>query len=94
MSVQHVTINPGNNKIYSKNIINVLGVLLNPKLLWSQHASNTIIKANRHLNAIKLIRRFFNTKELTQLITSNFYSILYYNIEMWHIRSLKLNLKQ
>ena len=29
-----------------------------------------------------------------QLITSNFYSILYYNSEIWHIQSLKCNLKQ
>ena len=43
--------------------------------------------------AIKLIRRFFTTKELLQLITSNFFSILYYNSEIWHIPSLKCNLK-
>ena len=29
-----------------------------------------------------------------QLITSNFYSVLYYNSEIWHLQSLKTNLKQ
>ena len=29
-----------------------------------------------------------------QLITSNFYSVLYYNSEIWHLHALKSNLKQ
>ena len=29
-----------------------------------------------------------------QIITSNYYSVLYYNSEIWHINSLKTNLKQ
>ena len=33
-------------------------------------------------------------KELLQLITSNYYSILYYNSEIWHLPSLNVNLKQ
>ena len=51
-------------------------------------------KANNALNAIRLIRKYFNTPELLQLITSNFYSILYNNSEIWHIPSLKATLKQ
>ena len=40
-----------------------------------------------------MIKNFFSTKELLQLVTSNFYSILYYNSEIWHLQSLKSNLK-
>ena len=50
---------------------------------------STITKANHSLNALKLIRKYFNTTELISLITSNFYSILYYNSEVWLIHSLK-----
>ena len=46
------------------------------------------------LNAIRLIRKFFTKRELLGLITSNFYSILYYNLEIWHLPSLKTTLKQ
>ena len=47
------------------------------------------------IGAIKLIKRFFSKKEILQLITSNFYSVLYYNSEIWHIPSLNKNtLKQ
>jgi hypothetical protein len=41
-----------------------------------------------------LIRQFFNTKELLGLITSNFYSILYYNSEVWNLPTIKPQLKQ
>ena len=34
------------------------------------------------------------TKELLQLITSNYYSILYYNSEIWHQKTLKPRLTQ
>ena len=45
-------------------------------------------------NAIRLIRKFFTKRELLSLITSNFYSILYYNSEIWHLPTLKATLKQ
>ena len=44
--------------------------------------------------AIRMIRKYFTTKELLQLITSNLYSILFYNSEIWHIPSLNSTLKQ
>ena len=78
----------------SSKTINVLGVLFDQKLQWSDHIASCIAKSNRALSAIRLIRKFFTTKELLQLVTSNFFSILYYNSEIWHLQSLKVNLKQ
>ena len=49
------------------------------------HIANCISKSTKALNAIKLIKRFFIKAELIQLITSNFYSILYYNSEIWQL---------
>ena len=77
----------------SKNI-NVLGVIFDQKLQWSDHVTHCVKKSKKALTAIRLIRRFFTTNELLQLITSNFYSVLYYNSEIWHLNSLKANLKQ
>ena len=37
---------------------------------------------------------YFTNQELVGLVTSNFYLILFYNSEVWHIPSLKSNLKQ
>ena len=50
---------------------------------WENHLISAIKKANKSLNAVLLIRKFFNTKELLALTTSNFYSILFYNSEVW-----------
>ena len=81
-------------RIQSNRSINILGVLFNSKLQWSDHMALTIKKSRSALNAIQLIRKFFNQRELLQLITSNFYSILFYNAEIWHVPCLNSNLKQ
>ena len=73
----------------SSDSINVLGVLFDSRMQWTKHVRSEIIKSGRALNAIKLIRKYFTTKELVQLITSNFYSVLFYNSEIWHLNSLK-----
>ena len=69
--------------IRSKPSINVLGVLFDSKLNWSTQVAQTIMKAKKTLHAIKLIRKFFRKDELKQLLTSNFFSVLYYNCEVW-----------
>jgi hypothetical protein len=56
---------------------------------WSKHIYSAVTKSNRALNAIKLIRKYFNSMELVQLIISNFYSVLFYNSEIWHLNNLK-----
>ena len=58
------------------------------------YISHTIKRSMNALNAIRLIKSYFKKDELLQLITSNFYSILYYNSEIWHLPSLKPSLKQ
>ena len=84
-----------NNKIIkSSNVMNVLGVTFDSKLNWSAHISNQINKANKALHAIRLIKKFFTTKEILTLITANFYSILFYNSEVWHLPTLKPEIKQ
>ena len=74
--------------------INVLGVIFHQKLQWADHVAHCITKSKKALTAIRMIRHFFNTNELLQLINSNYYSILYYNSEIWLLSSLKANLKQ
>ena len=73
-----------------KDQMNLLGV----KLTWAIHVSIQTNKANNALHAIKLIRKYFNQEEILSLLTSNFYSIRFYNPEVWQIPSLKRELKQ
>ena len=80
--------------IRSIDCMNVLGVKFDSKLQWSRHVSHTITRANGALNAIRLIRRYFTSKELLTLVTANYYSILYYNAEIWLSKNLSVNCKQ
>ena len=82
------------NLLFQKKLINVLGVIFDSKMQWSDHVAYASSKALKASNAIKLIKRYFNKKEILQLITSNVFSTLYYNSEIWHLPSLKNNLRQ
>ena len=78
----------------SKTSMNVLGVIFDSKLQWNDHIAHTIKKSNSALHCIKLIKNYFNVRELHLIITSNFYLVLYYNSEIWNIPSLGFKLKQ
>ena len=71
---------------------NILGVTFDSKLQLTEQVSNTIKKGNEFL-ATKLISKFFNVNEIKNLPTSNFYSVLYYNSEIWHLPKLNPYLK-
>jgi hypothetical protein len=84
-----VSITIDNVVLQSKKEISVLGVVFDSRLCWHNHVEKVINKANKALNAIKLLIRFFNIKELLQLLRSNYYSIFYYNAEVWQLSTLK-----
>ena len=92
--ITQVEIMLNNVTIKSQNSMNVLGVEFDSKLNWTPHVNKTIIKANKTLYAIKLIRKYFTSKELLGLLTSNFYSVLFYNSEIWHLPTLCPEIKQ
>ena len=77
-----------NLKVTSKAEMNVLGLTFDSRLSWSPQVARAIKNANASLQAIRMIRKFFNTNEIIQLLTSNFYSRLYYGSEIWQIPSL------
>jgi hypothetical protein len=52
-----------------------------------------ITKAKRTLNDLKSKRKYFNANELLQLLTNNHFSVPYYNSEVWHLGTLKNNIK-
>ena len=88
-----INISINGDVINTKPTINVLGVIFDSKLQWGPQVTATITKASRALNAIRLIQHYFTQQELLQLITSNFYSVLFYNSEVWHLNTLKQSIK-
>ena len=88
-----VSISVSGIEISSKSTINVLGDLFDSKMQWSPHVNKVILRANKALNAIKILRKYFKTNELILSVTSNYFSILYYNSEVWHLPNLNQNSK-
>ena len=81
-----ITIN--GTEITSKNTMNVLGVNFDSKLNWQSHVQIAITKSQKALQAIRIIKKHFTKKELYSLVLSNYYSILFYNSQIWLIPSL------
>ena len=74
-----------NTIIKSNTTINILGITFDCNLKWNQQYTHAIKEANKNLYAIKRIAKFFTQEERTTLITSLFYSKLYYGSEVWHL---------
>ena len=88
-----LVININGKFIISRRKINVLGVIFDSKLQWGDQVALSSTKAIKAINAIRLIKRYFTKSELLQLVTANVYSLLFYNSEIWHMASLKSELK-
>ena len=71
-----------------------MGVEFDSKLQWGAQVAQAINKSKRALHAIRLVSKYMNKDETKLLLTSNFYSILYYNCEIWLLPSLSPFLKQ
>ena len=83
-----INVRINNVNVTSKKSMNVLGITFDSKLNWGEQTANAIKKANRSLQAIKIISKYFNKSELSTMLKSNFFSILYYNSEIWLTPSL------
>ena len=74
--------------------MNVLGVVFDSRLNWSEHVSEAVRKSNRALCALRLIKRYLTSSNMRTLLISIYYSILYYNSEIWLGPHLLSNSKQ
>ena len=89
-----VVITLNGKRITSRKTINVLGITFDSKLQWSNQASKAISNSKRALHGIKLLKKYLTKDETKMLLTSNFYSVLYYNCEVWLSQELKGHIKQ
>ncbi len=58
-----------NTTILSKSEINVLGLTFDSELNWRPQVSSAIKGANHSLQAIKMIRKYFKTSDIIQLLS-------------------------
>jgi hypothetical protein len=71
-TAQQCLFNTIDAELILRGSMNVLGVIFESKLNWSEKVETAVMKANKSLNARKLISRFFSSTELQRLATSNF----------------------
>ena len=93
-NVQQKTIVLDNVPIKSNTQIKVLGLTFDSKLNWHNHITSTIQKCNKTLQAIRLISKYFSIDEKLNIVTSLFYSKLYYGAEVWLLPTLSFSLKK
>jgi hypothetical protein len=72
-----ISIDIGDAVVRSKSEINMLGVIFDSKFKWSNSMLTVNNRASRALNAINLMKTYFNSKDHLQQLTSNDYSVLY-----------------
>ena len=89
-----LTLTINNANVITKTEINVLGVTFDSKLTWQTHTQMAIAKSKKALQAIRLIKKYLNKKELINVIRANFFSILYYNASIWLLPSLRPIIKK
>ena len=67
--VRPITIEFNGVEIKSKKNINVLGVIFDQKMQWSDHIAYTVLKSNNALNAVRLLKKHFNVmcRKLTEI---------------------------
>ena len=89
-----INLNFNNVIIKTKPSMGVLGILFDSKLQWQPQVQNAINKSRRTLHAISMIKKYFTKSQLLCLITAFYYSVLYFNSEIWLLPSLGPLLKQ
>ena len=57
---QIISLSLHGQRITPKNTMNVLGITFDTKLNWNIQTANAITKANKSLQAIKMLCKFFN----------------------------------
>ena len=77
-----------------KGEIKVLGVTFDSKLNWHAHINIIIQKCKKTLQAVHIISPYFTIDERLNIVTSLFYSKMYYASEIWLLPTLSHVLKR
>jgi len=57
--------------------------MLGSKMDWTPHIDQQVTRENKIINDLRIIRRKFNTKQLSQIVTSQVFGVLYYGAATW-----------
>jgi len=89
-----VNINLNGKIISSTDKMKVLGLIFDSKLDWTDQVSSTISKSSRILHGLKHVRRLFKADQFKRIITSFFFSVFNYGMEVWYHGNLGFHNKR
>lgn len=81
-------------KITTQSTMKVLGIMFDDKLKWSEHVDGVVKKTNRILHGLRQIRGILNKEQSKCVVTSFYFSVLFYGCEIWLHRHLSFHLKK
>jgi hypothetical protein len=79
-----LSIKSENDVLVSTNEMNVLGMTFDAGLTWEPQLSRVLKSCQRFKPALRMLRRKLKMKEFLQVVTSHYYSKLYYGSEVWY----------
>jgi len=69
--------------------LKVLGLTFNHNLDWSEQVKTSVIKANTCIKRLSIIRKFMTAETLLRLMTTFYFSSVYYGATVWMNPELK-----
>jgi len=88
----HITI--GDINIETKSDMKVLGVIFDNHLRWEAQVKSIVSKCRSKLSALKRIRNKFSMDQFLKILTSQYFSQLYYCAPLWLNSETRWNLKR
>ncbi len=58
-------------------------ISLDPDLSWSLNLDHSIARSRHIVHRLKYLREWLNLEELTRLVSSQYFSIIFYNAPLW-----------
>lgn len=84
----------GDVQILPSPTMKVLGLLFDAEMSWSHQVNNLVRKCNRMLHGLRHLKKYLDQKRMSQVMTSFYFSVLYYGAEIFHHRHLSFAFKQ
>ncbi len=69
--------------VKTQPFMKVLGVVFDYRLTWEKHVRQVVAKSSAKLSVLQKLRRFYTRKQFIQILTSQFFSTLYYCSQAW-----------
>jgi len=84
----------GDTLVKTKTDMKVLGIIFDAQLKWEAHVKAVISKCNSKLSVLRKIRGKFKMDQFLKIITTQFFSHLYYCSTVWLSSETRWNLKK